>query len=78
MLNGLTATYVLYELAGGSTLQERNVAYLRHAIASGEHPRLAGLLAQPPDAGAGADVADLADRYRHIMTRILAGLLGDS
>ena len=39
MLNGLTAASVLYEQSGGSALQERNVAYLQHALAWGPIPR---------------------------------------
>jgi AcrR family transcriptional regulator len=75
MLNGMTAASVLYELAGGSALQERNVAYLQHVLASGEHPRLVRLLAaQPADDPHAA--ADPADRYGHIMSRVLLGLLG--
>src|SRR5579859_5570811 len=44
-LNGVCALFVQHELAGGSALHNRNVAYLQHAVASGEHPRLARLLA---------------------------------
>jgi AcrR family transcriptional regulator len=90
MLNGLTATSVLHEQAGGPALQERNVAYLTHAIDSGDHPRLAELVAQPSPPGktqpaeparpgkpAGPDpVADPADRYPDLLSRILLGLLG--
>jgi AcrR family transcriptional regulator len=71
MVNGITAAYVQHELAGGSALQERNVAYLQHAATSGEHPRLAELLSQGPPAP-----AEPADRYSAILTRILSGLLG--
>ena len=74
MLNGLTAVSVLYELAGGSDLQARNVAYLQYAIASGEHPRLAALLSQPP--GAPAEPTDPAGSYRDILARVLTGVLG--
>jgi AcrR family transcriptional regulator len=71
MLNGLTATAVLYEQAGGPALQERNVAYLTHAITSGGHPRLAELVSgtEPPP-------SDPADRYPDLLARILHGLLG--
>ena len=75
MLNGLTAAFVLHELSGGSQLQQRNVVYLRHAVTSGEHPRLAELLSQAPQAPPATD-ADPADRYDDILARILAGLLG--
>jgi len=71
MLNGITAAFVLHELAGGSALQERNVAYLRHAATSGEHPSLAQLLSQEPPAP-----AEPADRFSDILARILTGLLG--
>ena len=74
MLNGLTATSVLYELAGGSDLQARNVAYLQYAIASGEHPRLAALLSQQP--GSPAEPTDPAGSYSDILARVLTGVLG--
>jgi AcrR family transcriptional regulator len=74
MLNGLTATSVLYELAGGSDLQARNVAYLQYAIASGEHLRLAALLSQQP--GPPTEPTDPADSYSDILARVLTGLLG--
>jgi AcrR family transcriptional regulator len=76
MLNGLTASFVLNELVGGSAAQQRIVAYLGHVIASGEHPRLARLLSRSPAVDATAP--DPADRYRDIMSRILTGLLGPS
>lgn len=77
MLTGITAQFVRYELAGGSAGQRRNAAYLQHVLASGQRPRLAGLLAgsAPPQGGL-ASPADPADRYRDIMARILTGLLG--
>jgi AcrR family transcriptional regulator len=74
MLNGLTATTVLYEQAGGPALQERNVAYLSHAIASGSHPRLSELAAGPA-AAPGADEGS-ADRFPDLLSRVLLGLLG--
>jgi AcrR family transcriptional regulator len=49
MLNGLTATSVLYEQAGGPALQARNVGYLTHVIAAGDRPRLTELFAQAQD-----------------------------
>jgi AcrR family transcriptional regulator len=70
-LNGITASSVLHEQAGGGALQERHVAYLMHAAASGEHPRLARLLAQEPQAPPG----EPADRYPDVLARILVGLL---
>jgi AcrR family transcriptional regulator len=74
MLNGLTATSVLYELAGGSDLQARNVAYLQYAIASGEHPRLAALFPQQP--GSPTEPTDPDGSYSDILARVLTGLLG--
>jgi AcrR family transcriptional regulator len=74
MLNGITALFVQYETAGGSAMQQRHIAYLQHAIASGEHPRLAELLSQGPPAPPGP--TDPADRYSDILRRLLAGLLG--
>jgi AcrR family transcriptional regulator len=76
MLNGLTAASVLHELNGGSALQERHVAYLRHAVASGEHPRLAELFSQAAQAP-GAPPADPASRYGDVLARVLTGLLGN-
>jgi AcrR family transcriptional regulator len=72
MLNGLTASSVLYEQAGGPALQERNVAFLAHAIASGDHPRLAELAAGSAETAP----ADPADRYPGLLARVLSGLLG--
>lgn len=71
VLNTLTAVFVQNELAGGAAAQRRNAAYLEHAVTSGEHPRLAWLLA-----GADATTADPGDRYADILTRVLTGLLG--
>ena len=74
MLNGMTAAFVLHEQAGGPALAERNVSYLRHVVASGEHPRLARLLASAqPEA---AEPAGSADRFSDILSRVLAGVLG--
>ena len=73
----VTALFVRNELAGGSDRQQRNAAYLQHALASGRHPRLAELLAPaapaqgiPPE-----EVPGPADPYRDILARILSGLL---
>jgi AcrR family transcriptional regulator len=73
MLNTVTAVFVHNELTGGSERQQRNAAYLEHALATGRHPRLAELLA-PAAAGPGPGL-EPADRYRGIMARILTGLL---
>jgi AcrR family transcriptional regulator len=92
MLNGLTATWVLHEQAGGPALQARNIGYLMHAATSGDHPRLAELFGHPqasePQLSERAGVpvgqpqpseqaaADLADRYPDLLSRVLLGLLG--
>lgn len=76
MLNGMTATFILHEQAGGAAFAERNVAYLRHALTSGEHPTLARLLSQGPPPGEPAQPADPADRFRDILIRVLTALLG--
>jgi AcrR family transcriptional regulator len=76
MLNGMTATFVLHEQAGGAVLAERNAAYVRHALTSGEHPKLARLLPQGPPPGGRDQPVDPANRFRDILTRVLTGLLG--
>ena len=87
MLTALTALFVQNELAGGSQRQQRNAAYLQHALASGEHPRLAGLLAADPAApaaeapalagdGGPAGRDELSGRYADLLRRVLTGLLG--
>jgi AcrR family transcriptional regulator len=73
MLNTVTALFTHNELTGGSDRQQRNAAYLQHALATGTHPRLAELLA--PAAGDAGPAPDPADRYRDVMARILTGLL---
>ena len=73
MLNTVTALFTQNELTGGSDRQQRNAAYLQHALATGGHPRLAELLA--PAAADPGPAPDPADRYRDIMARILTGLL---
>lgn len=87
MLNGMTAAFVLHEQSGGSALHERNVAYLQHAATSGEHPRLARLLAQAAATAARSESAgavgaakngEPVDRYGDMLARILAGVLGPS
>jgi len=77
VLNGMTATFLLHEQAGGAELAERNAAYLRHALTSGEHPALARLLSQgAPPQGEHAQPVDPADRFRDILIRVLTALLG--
>jgi AcrR family transcriptional regulator len=78
LLNAVTALFVQNELAGGPAQQQRNAAYLHHALASGHHPRLAELLMQAPPAQTSPPEAATspADRYRDILARILSGLLG--
>ncbi len=68
MLNGVTAAFALQEQADPG-LQARNLAYLGHAYASGEHPLLQALMSPqaPPE--------EPADRYPVIIARILTGLL---
>ena len=43
ILNATTALFVQNELGGGSARQQRNAAYLDHALATGRHLRLAEL-----------------------------------
>jgi AcrR family transcriptional regulator len=76
MLNSITAAFALNELGDGAAAARRTVAYLGHVIASGERPRLARLLSQPP--AIDATVPDPADRYPDIMRRVLVGLLAPS
>jgi AcrR family transcriptional regulator len=76
MLNGITALFALHEAGGGTALQQRNTAYLRHALTSGEHPGLAKLISAAPAAGEAAERQDPAGRYGDIIARILTGLLG--
>ena len=73
MLNTVTALFTYNELTGGSKRQQRNAAYLQHALATGGHPRLVELLA--PAVADPGPAPDPADRYRDIMARILTGLL---
>jgi AcrR family transcriptional regulator len=77
LLNAATALIVQNELAGGPDRQQRNAAYLHHALAAGRHPRLAELLTPAPPAQAGPPEAASKpkDRHRDILARILSGLL---
>jgi len=78
IFNTVTALFVHNELTGGAARQQRNAAYLHHALAAGHHPRLAELLAvpsAPPRAIPPDPAANPADRYRDILARILSGLL---
>jgi AcrR family transcriptional regulator len=76
MLSGMTATFVLHEQAGGAELAERNLAYVQHALTSGEHPALARLLSQgPPPPGDAVQSVNPADRFRDILARVLTALL---
>ena len=78
LLSATTALFVQNELAGGPDQQQRNAAYLHHALTAGHHPRLAELLAAPPATtrtGPPGAAASPADRYRDILARILSGLL---
>ena len=77
ILNATTALFVQNELGGGSARQQRNAAYLHHALATGRHPRLAELLApaSPAQASPAEAAAEPAGRYREILARILTGLL---
>ena len=78
ILNATTALFVQNELGGGSAWQQRNAAYLDHALATGRHPQLAELLApaSPAQASPAQSAAEPADRYRDLLARILTGLLG--
>jgi AcrR family transcriptional regulator len=74
ILNTATALFAHNELTGGSARQQRNAAYLHHALATGRHQRLAELLS-PAHASPPSTSPDPADRYRDILARILNGLL---
>jgi AcrR family transcriptional regulator len=77
MLNGITAAFVLQE-QGDAALQARNMAFLQHALASGQHPRLAELMtAAAASPASSLDFeADAARRYPDLIARVLTGLLG--
>ena len=74
IFNAVTALFVHNELTGSSERQQRNAAYLRYALATGDHPRLAELLA-PQAATPPGESPDPQGRYRDILARILTGLL---
>jgi AcrR family transcriptional regulator len=74
IFSAATALFVHNELTGGSERQQRNAAYLRYALVTGHHPRLAELLA-PQAAAAPGEAPDPQSRYRDILARILTGLL---
>jgi Tetracyclin repressor-like, C-terminal domain len=74
IFSATTALFVHNELTGGVARQQRNATYLRHALATGHHPRLAELL-EPTAQTDPAAVPDPVDRYRDILARILIGLL---
>jgi len=71
VMTGLTAMFVQAETAGDAVVRQRNAAFLQHAVASGEHPELARLLADGRPGPAGP-----ADRFTEIVGRVLYGLLG--
>ncbi len=79
MLNGMTAAFVLQEQSD-SALQARNMAYLQHALTSGDHPRLAELVSQAaerPQSSLEPSV-DTAARYPDLIARVLTGLLASA
>jgi hypothetical protein len=73
VLNAVTALFVQNELSGGSARQKRNAAYLNHALASGQHPRLAQLLSRESPGAPDPD-----DAYSDNLARILTGMLTPS
>ncbi|HEX7162281.1 MAG TPA: TetR/AcrR family transcriptional regulator [Trebonia sp.] len=73
IFNSATALFVHNELTGGSERQQRTAAYLRYALVTGRHPRLAELLS--PAAAPLEEAPDPQDRYRDILAGILTGLL---
>lgn len=77
VLSAVTALFVENEHADGSARQQRNAAYLHHALTGGHHPRLARLLTPtpPPRTGPAEAPPSPEDRYRDITGRILTGLL---
>jgi AcrR family transcriptional regulator len=74
VFSAATALFVHNEITGGSARQQRNAAYLQHALAAGQRPRLTELLTSAA-AGLPPEAPDPAERYRDILARMLAGLL---
>jgi AcrR family transcriptional regulator len=70
MLSSVSAVFVLNEISGGRSAQQRNAAYLQQVLTDGQHPRLTELLTPAPSAGPGT-----VDRYGYILGRILSGIL---
>jgi AcrR family transcriptional regulator len=70
MLSSVSAVFVLNEMSGGRSAQQRNAAYLQQVLTGGQHPRLTELLTPAPSAAPGT-----ADRYGYILGRILTGIL---
>jgi AcrR family transcriptional regulator len=70
MLTSVSAVFVLNEMSGGRSAQQRNAAYLQQVLTDGQHPRLTELLTLAPSASPGT-----ADRYGYILGRILTGIL---
>jgi hypothetical protein len=66
----VAAVFVQAEHAEAAASGQRNAAYLRQALSSGEHSRLGELLAGPTAAPGNVD------RYPDIIGRVMAGLLG--
>ncbi|WP_147138660.1 TetR/AcrR family transcriptional regulator [Stackebrandtia albiflava] len=69
VFNGAVAMLVRYELDDRPQDAARRGAYLRDAVAAGDRPHLAAVLAA-------ADPADSADRFHDVLRGILHGLLG--
>ena len=74
VFSAATALFVHNEITGGSARQQRNAAYLQHALATGQRPRLTELLTSAA-AGLPPAAPDPAERYRDILARMLTGLL---
>jgi Tetracyclin repressor-like, C-terminal domain len=69
MLTSVSAVFVLNEMSGGRSAQQRNAAYLQQVLAAGQHP-LTQLLTSAPAGGQAHE-----DRYASILGRILTGIL---
>jgi AcrR family transcriptional regulator len=70
MLTSVSAVFVLNEMSGGRSAQQRNAAYLQQVLTDGQHRRLTELLTPAPAAAPAP-----ADRYGDILGRILTGIL---